>query len=58
MLHDLIQITGCETEISHIEATNIVTMVIEEIARSLEKGDRVEIRGVCTFSSKAKYSRY
>ncbi len=46
---DLIHILCVENGISHSEATNIVIMFFEEMASSLEKGDRVEIRDLCTF---------
>ncbi len=46
---DLIQTFSTTNGISKTEATNIVTMFFDKMASSLEKGDRVEIRGLCTF---------
>jgi integration host factor subunit beta len=54
---DLIQILSKTNGISKTEATNIVTMFFEEMASSLEKSDRVEIRGLCTFYVKS-YKEY
>ncbi|MBT8373802.1 MAG: integration host factor subunit beta [Deltaproteobacteria bacterium] len=46
---DLIQTLSTTNGISKTEATIIATKYFEEMASSLEKGDRVEIRGLCTF---------
>ncbi len=46
---DLIQTLSTTYGISKTEATNVVTKFFEKMASSLEKGDRVEIRGLCTF---------
>ena len=35
--------------ISKIEASKIVNLFFDEMATALEKGDRVEIRGLCSF---------
>ncbi len=54
---DLIQTLSTTNGISKTEATNVVTMFFEEMASSLEKGTRVEIRGLCTFDVK-NYEEY
>ena len=49
---DLIQ-TLCTTNgLSKVEATKIVSIFFEQMAAALEKGDRVEIRGLCSFHVK------
>jgi len=46
---DLIQ-TLCTTNgLSKPEATKIVSIFFEQMATTLEKGNRVEIRGLCSF---------
>ncbi|RLD97986.1 MAG: integration host factor subunit beta [Bacteroidetes bacterium] len=46
---DLIQ-TLCTTNgLSKSEATKIVSIFFEQMATTLEKGNRVEIRGLCSF---------
>lgn len=46
---DLIQTLSTTNGFSKSEATKIVSIFFEKMASSLEKGDRVEIRGLCTF---------
>ena len=46
---DLIQTLNTTTDISKIKATKIVNLFFEQMASTLEKGDRVEIRGLCSF---------
>ncbi len=46
---DLIKTLSTTTDISKIEATRIVNLFFEQMATTLEKGDRVEIRGLCSF---------
>jgi integration host factor subunit beta len=49
---DLIQ-TLCTTNgLSKVEAARIVNLFFEQMANTLEKGDRVEIRGLCSFHVK------
>jgi len=49
---DLIQ-TMCTTNgLSKVEAAKIVSIFFEQMAAALEKGDRVEIRGLCSFHVK------
>ncbi|MBT8333453.1 MAG: integration host factor subunit beta, partial [Deltaproteobacteria bacterium] len=46
---DLIQ-TLCTTNgLTKVEASKIVSIFFEQMAGALEKGDRVEIRGLCSF---------
>jgi len=54
---DLIQILSTTTDISKIEAAKIVNLFFEQMATTLEKGDRVEIRGLCSFYVK-EYNSY
>ena len=49
---ELIQ-TLCSTNgFSKVEAAKIVNLFFEQMAAALEKGDRVEIRGLCSFHVK------
>jgi len=49
---DLIQ-TLCTTNgLTNVEATRIVSKFFEQMVTALENGDRVEIRGLCTFHVK------
>ena len=54
---DLIQ-TLCTTNgLSKVEASKIVNLFFDQMASALEKGDRVEIRGLCSFYVK-EYDSY
>ena len=46
---DLIEALKKEAGISKIEAKNVVDLFFDEMAETLAKGDRVEIRGLCSF---------
>ena len=46
---ELIQTLCTTTNLSKSEATKIVSIFFEQMAAALEKGDRVEIRGLCSF---------
>jgi integration host factor subunit beta len=46
-----------ETEITKSEAAKIVDLFFSEMSEALSKGDRVELRGLCTFFVK-KYKSY
>jgi len=46
---DLIQTLSTTTDISKIEAKKIVNLFFDQMVAALEKGDRVEIRGLCSF---------
>ena len=38
--------------LSKVEAARIVSIFFEQMSAALEKGDRVEIRGMCSFCAK------
>jgi integration host factor subunit beta len=46
-----------ETELSKSEAAALVDLFFNEMANALAEGDRVEIRGLCSFYVK-KYKAY
>lgn len=46
---DLIKTLSTTTNITRIEASKIVNLFFDQMASALEKGDRVEIRGLCSF---------
>ena len=46
---DLIQTIASTNGLSKSEAMKIVSMFFEQMAAALENGDRVEIRGLCSF---------
>ena len=46
-----------ECRISKKEAATIINLFFDKISTSLEKGDRVEIRGLCSFFVK-EYDSY
>ena len=46
-----------ECQITKKEAAAVVDLFFNEMANALEKGDRVEIRGLCSFYVK-KYKAY
>jgi len=54
---DLIQALKDSNNLTKSEAEKIVTLFFDKIAAALAQGDRVEIRGLCSFSVK-KYSSY
>ncbi len=54
---ELIKSLKDENRLSMKEATAIVDIFFDEIANSLAKGNRVEIRGLCSFYVK-KYKAY
>jgi len=54
---ELIQILKEETNITKTEAEAVVNVFFDEITAALAKGDRVEIRGLCSFYVK-KYKAY
>ena len=53
----LIDTLRFEAEITKAEATAVVGLFFNEMANTLAKGDRVEIRGLCSFYVK-KYKAY
>jgi integration host factor subunit beta len=54
---DLIQTLKDANGLSKSEAEAVVNLFFNEIGDALEKGDRVEIRGLCSFFVK-KYGGY
>jgi integration host factor subunit beta len=54
---DLIQALKDSSNLSRSEAERIVTLFFDKMADALAKGDRVEIRGLCSFNVK-KYAGY
>ena len=54
---DLIIALKNETGLTKSEADTIVNLFFDEMANALAKGDRVEIRGLCSFYVK-KYKSY
>ena len=46
---DLIQTLCTTNNLTKAEATKIVSIFFDQMAAALEKGDRVEIRGLCAF---------
>jgi integration host factor subunit beta len=49
---DLIQALSTTNGLSKVEAAKIVSIFFDQMANALEKGDRVEIRGLCSFHVK------
>ena len=54
---ELIQALKDSNHLSKSEAEKIVTLFFDKMAEALTQGDRVEIRGLCSFFVK-KYSGY
>ncbi len=54
---DLIQSLQDATGLTKPQATSVVTVFFNDMADSLAKGDRVEIRGLCSFFVK-EYDGY
>jgi len=54
---DLIQALKDSSDLSKSEAETIINLFFDKIADALAKGDRVEIRGLCSFFVK-KYGGY
>ena len=54
---DLIQALKDPNRLSRLEAEKIVTLFFDQMAEALAQGDRVEIRGLCSFFVK-KYRGY
>jgi integration host factor subunit beta len=54
---DLIQALKDSNNLSRSEAEKIVTLFFDKIVEALVKGERVEIRGLCSFFVK-KYRSY
>ena len=54
---DLITTLKNETDLTKSEAEAVVNLFFNEMANTLAKGDRVEIRGLCSFYVK-QYKAY
>jgi len=54
---DLIEALKQETDLTKNEATAVVSLFFNEMLNALTNGDRVEIRGLCSFYVK-KYKSY
>ena len=54
---ELISALRQKTDLSKPEAALVVELFVDSMADTLAKGDRVEIRGLCSFSVK-KYKSY
>jgi len=54
---DLIKALQNETDLTKSDAEAVVKLFFNEMANTLAKGDRVEIRGLCSFYVK-KYKAY
>jgi integration host factor subunit beta len=54
---DLVEALKKETGITNFEAKKVVDLFFDEMAKALANGDRVEIRGLCSFYVK-KYEAY
>lgn len=54
---ELVEALRKETGLNKSEAAVIVDLFFDEMASALSKGDRVEIRGLCSFYVK-KYKSY
>ncbi len=54
---DLIEALKTEAGITKSEATAVVNLFFDEMSKALANGDRVEIRGLCSFFVK-KYEGY
>jgi integration host factor subunit beta len=46
---ELIQTISTTNGLSKVEASRIVNLFFDQMVSALEKGDRVEIRGLCSF---------
>ena len=54
---DLIEALKEEANLTKIEAKKVIDLFFNEMANALVKGDRVEIRGLCSFYVK-QYKAY
>lgn len=54
---ELISALKKEANISKVEAAEVVRLFIDNMATAMARGDRVEIRGLCSFFVK-KYKSY
>ena len=54
---DLIEVMKEKTGLTKNEAKKVVDLLFDEMSKALAKGDRVEIRGLCSFYVK-EYKAY
>ena len=54
---DLIQVLKDSNNLSKSEAETVINLFFDKMAEALAQGDRVEIRGLCSFFVK-KYKAY
>jgi len=54
---ELIKALREESGLTQLEAASVVDMVFHEMSNALAKGERVEVRGLCSFFVK-KYKAY
>ena len=54
---ELISVLKAEANISKLEAAKVVQIFFDSMAAAMAKGDRVEIRGLCSFFVK-EYKSY
>lgn len=54
---DLIEVLKNETDLTKSEAESVVNLFFNQMANALANGERVEIRGLCSFYVK-KYKSY
>ncbi len=54
---ELINVLKKETDISKADVTKVVDLFFNEMSEALSKGERVEIRGLCSFFVK-EYKSY
>jgi integration host factor subunit beta len=54
---ELISVLKDQSDISKAEAAKIVDLIFDKMADTLARGDRVELRGLCSLHVK-KYKKY
>ena len=54
---DLVKALGMKAELTKSEARKVVDLFFDEMSNALANGDRVEIRGLCSFYAK-QYKAY
>ena len=54
---DLVEELAMEAELTNSEARKVVDLFFDEMSNALANGDRVELRGLCSFYVK-KYKAY
>ena len=54
---ELISILKEQTDLSKAEAAGVIDLIFDKMSEALARGDRVEVRGLCSFYVK-KYEDY